>query len=85
VLSIIVQLLELYFFVLLLRIVLSWFPLPQEGFFASAARVLYAVTEPVLAPLRAVLPPVRMGGMALDLSPLVLLLGIQVLISVLGR
>jgi YggT family protein len=80
VLNLLVTVLNLYVLVLLARIVLSWFPVPQEGFFASLVRVLYAVTEPVLAPLRAILPPVRMGGMALDLSPLVLLLGIQVLI-----
>ena len=32
--------------------------------------------QPVLQPLRRVLPPVRMGGMALDLSPLVLIFGV---------
>ena len=84
-LQLIVNLLNLYVLVLLVRIVLSWFPIPQEGFLASAVRVLYAITEPVLAPLRAILPPVRMGGMALDLSPLVLLIGIQVLIAFLGH
>ena len=45
----------------------------------SLQRFLFAVTEPVLAPLRAILPPVRIGGMALDLSPMVLILGIIVL------
>jgi YggT family protein len=29
------------------------------------------LTEPVLAPIRAVLPPVRLGAAALDLSPIV--------------
>jgi YggT family protein len=36
-------------------------------------RVLYGLTEPLLAPLRRVIPPVRMGMGYLDLSPLLLL------------
>ncbi|MFN5602167.1 MAG: YggT family protein [Acidimicrobiaceae bacterium] len=43
------------------------------------SQFLYRITEPVLAPVRRVLPP--MGG--LDLSPLVVILGIQILTSIL--
>jgi len=50
----------------------------------SLQRFLFSATEPVLAPLRAILPPVRIGGMGLDLSPTVLILAIFVLISILG-
>jgi YggT family protein len=35
--------------------------------------------QPVLQPLRRVLPAVRMGSMALDLSPLVLIFGVGIL------
>jgi YggT family protein len=35
--------------------------------------------EPVLRPIRRVLPPLRTGSVGLDLSPLVLFLGIMVL------
>jgi YggT family protein len=38
-------------------------------------RTLYALTEPLLAPIRRVLPP--MGG--LDLAPMVLLIALQLL------
>jgi YggT family protein len=38
--------------------------------------------QPILLPLRRVLPPVRMGGMALDLSPLVLIFGVGILRSI---
>jgi len=82
--AIVVNLLQLYFFILLARIVLSWFPIGDQGIMASISRFLFAITEPVLAPLRAILPPVRMGGMALDLSPLVLLIGLQILMSLLA-
>jgi YggT family protein len=40
--------------------------------------------DPVLRPIRRVLPPLRTGGIALDLSPLVLFLGIMVLRSLLN-
>ena len=39
--------------------------------------------EPILRPIRTVLPPVRVGNAALDLSPLILILLIYVLIAVL--
>ena len=74
--SVICTLLQLYLLILFVRIVLSWFPSPGEGAMASIQSFLFALTEPVLAPLRSVLPPVQMGAAALDLSPLVLTLGI---------
>ena len=40
---------------------------------------LSKVIEPLLKPIRAVIPPVRMGGAALDLSPLILIVGLQVI------
>jgi YggT family protein len=42
------------------------------------------VINPILMPIRRVLPPLRAGGMGLDLSPLVLFLGIMVLRSLVG-
>lgn len=82
--SLIVIVLQIYLLLLFGRIVLSWFPPPQSGFMVSLQRFLFSATEPVLAPLRAILPPVRVGGMGLDLSPTVLILAIFVLISILG-
>ncbi len=54
---------------------MSWF---QASFYRNPTmnniyRVLYGLTEPLLAPLRRVIPPVRMGMGYLDLSPLLLL------------
>jgi len=74
--------LTLYLIVVIVRIVLSWIPIsygsPLEGF----AALIHALTEPVLGPVRRLLPPVRLGGMALDLSPIVVIVGIQILIAV---
>lgn len=46
--------------------------------------VLSRLIEPILRPIRAVVPPVRVGGAALDLSPLILIVALQVLVAVLG-
>lgn len=39
---------------------------------------LSKIIEPLLRPIRAVIPPVRIGGAALDLSPLILIIGLQI-------
>jgi len=44
---------------------------------------LSKVIEPILRPIRNVIPPVRIGGAALDLSPLILILGLSFLASLL--
>jgi YggT family protein len=77
--GVVCTLLYVYLFVLLIRIVLSWIPVTQGGALESVANFFFILTEPVLGPLRRILPPVRLGGMALDLSPLVVFIGIQVL------
>jgi YggT family protein len=70
--------LTLYYVVLLVRIILSWVPrLPEPV--QPLARGVRALTDPLLIPLRQVLPPVRIGMAGLDLSPLVLFFGIIIL------
>ena len=46
---------------------------------------LSRVIDPVLTPIRRVLPPVRAGGMGLDLSPLVLFLILIILQNLICR
>jgi YggT family protein len=60
-----------------IRILLSWFPIDPSN---PIIRVLYEVTEPVLAPFRRVIPRIGM----FDLSPLAALLVISVLQNGLG-
>jgi len=52
-------LVTVYIVVLLLRAVFSWFP-PPGGGAATLYRMLMDLTEPVLAPLRRVIPPAGM-------------------------
>ncbi|MEQ8716050.1 MAG: YggT family protein [Acidimicrobiales bacterium] len=65
-----------YIIAVFARIILSWFPLDPDGPIATVAGFLYMVTDPVLTPLRRMIPPIRMGGMGLDLSPTIVLFGL---------
>lgn len=80
--GIICFLLWVYFVVLLIRVLSSWFPIPPRGPIAKIISLVYEITEPVLRPLRNLLPPLRMGAMGLDLSPIIVFIVISILINV---
>jgi YggT family protein len=65
---------QLYLLIVLVRIIMSWFPPTPGTTYAQIFEVFDRLTEPVLAPIRAVLPPVRIGMAGLDLSPIVVFL-----------
>lgn len=67
--------LQLYQMILLARVLMSWIPNLDPN--NPIARILYQATEPILAPIRSALPP--LGGV--DLSPLVVFLGISILMQ----
>ncbi len=73
------RLLQGYLIVMFARIILSWFPVEPGSGLASVYGFLYAVTEPVLGPIRRVIPPLGAGGMGIDLSPIVVFFGITIL------
>jgi len=76
---------QLYLLAVFARIILSWFPPSPGGGGLNSVRIfLDTITEPVLGPLRRAIPPLGVGGMALDLSPLILIIGFQVLLGVIG-
>jgi len=77
--GIVCRLLEAYLIILFGRIILSWFPIESGSVMASVFGFLYAVTEPVLGPIRRVIPPMGMGGMGFDFSPLIVILVISLL------
>lgn len=74
------SLLQVYFFVLIARIILSWFPVQPGTTIAQISGVLYELTEPVLGPMRRIIPPLGM----IDLSPLVVFFGLQIFMAAIG-
>jgi YggT family protein len=74
--------LQLFRILIFARVILSWFP-PTGGVLDQIQNLVLTATEWLMGPLRRVIPPVRLGAAALDLSPLVALLGITVLLGIL--
>ena len=68
---------NLYVLILIARAILSWFPISSDSPLIPIIRFLHAVTEPVLAPFRRIIPPAGM----FDLSFLVAFIVVEVLTS----
>ena len=60
------------------RAILSWFPIDPRN---PLVTLLYEVTEPILAPLRNVIPRIGM----IDITPLVAIILIQIIGQLLVR
>ncbi|MBA2504591.1 MAG: YggT family protein [Thermoleophilaceae bacterium] len=61
-----------YVVLIFIRIVLSWIPrVPYNRFLAAGIGFVTDVTDPYLNMFRKILPPVKLGPGALDLSPMV--------------
>jgi YggT family protein len=69
------QLINFYIVAFIVRIVLSWFP-SGSGVLATVTRFLSTITDPVIMPIRRIMPATG----ALDLSPLVALLLLQIVV-----
>ena len=63
-------LLQILSIAILVRVLLTWFPIDQSN---PIIRLLFDVTEPVLAPFRRIIPKIGM----FDLSPIAAMLVIQ--------
>jgi YggT family protein len=71
------SLISVYYIVLLARVILSWFPLQPGTPMASIASIIYQLTEPVMGPVRRIIPTVGM----IDISPIVVFFGLRILQS----
>jgi YggT family protein len=80
----IVMVLYLFLLVLFAYSILSWVTASGNLAYDSPVRkiqnVLSAICEPVLKPIRRLIPPVRVGGVGLDLSVLIVFLVISVIL-----
>ena len=72
---------NLFIIAVLVRIVLSWFPSSSDGFVGQLSRILNLVTEPVLGPVRRVVPPLRIGAVGLDMSVMIVVFGLRLIMG----
>jgi YggT family protein len=71
--NLLAQLLNLYVYAIIGRIILSYFPIRPGGVVAPIFSFLYTITEPVLGPARRIIPSVGM----IDFSPIVVIFAIE--------
>jgi YggT family protein len=79
VLRIICILLTLYWILLFARIILSWIQPPIGGLGRTLYDLVHDLTEPVLGLVRGLLPPIRMGAVGLDLSPIIVFIALSLI------
>src|SRR4028118_2038893 len=82
----------LWFFIALLwiRFIVDWVQVFARSWTPSGPllvvlEVVYSVTDPPIKALRRVIPPLRLGSIALDLSFIIVLVAAYLLLNVVGR
>ena len=75
---------QIYEFLILIRVLLSWINVNpnRPAFDHPLIQILNRITDPVLAPLRRLIPPI--GG-AIDISPVIALILLEILRTILVR
>lgn len=79
----------LFFVALLARLVFDWVFLfarswEPRGPLLLVLEAVYSVTDPPLKAIRRVVPPLKLGSVALDLAFIVLIIGVQIALAVVG-
>jgi len=75
--------LRVYIGVIFVRIIISWFRITPQGFWARVYKFLVDITEPFLIIFRKIIPLVKIGKSYLDLSYIAAILVIEVLLFLL--
>lgn len=73
------RVLQIYTFVLLIRILITW--IPNLDPYHPIVQLLFQVTDPVLEPARKLIPPIGM----IDISPIVVFIVLGILQDLLVR
>lgn len=82
--DLLVGLLTIYFYAVFAWVILSWIRVSSTHPLGKVQTFLDRIIYPVILPIRRVIPPIRIGGGALDLSPIILLIAIQILIGIIN-
>ncbi len=90
VVGVLIWLINVYLIILIARLVIDWIQVfardwRPRGPLAVVCEGVFTATDPPLRALRKVMPPVRLGSVSLDLSFIVLMIGLSLLISLLRQ
>lgn len=79
--------LQIYSYLIIARVIFSWFMTggASNQLLLTIYRVVYGLTEPLLAPIRKLIPPFKLGRGYLDLAPFILLVLVSLVRQMLSR
>jgi uncharacterized protein YggT (Ycf19 family) len=80
-LSVVCFLIQAYSWAVLIWVILSWVRVSSVHPLGRVQVFLDRIIYPVILPMRRVIPPLRLGMAAIDLTPLLLLLGLRLLLG----
>ncbi|WP_338751636.1 YggT family protein [Janibacter alittae] len=77
-------LLGIYLYILIGRLIFEWIQVfarqwRPQGVILVIAEAIYTATDPPLKAIRRVVPPLRLGGVAIDLAFLILIILVSIL------
>ena len=81
----VITLIWVYIALIIVYIIASWIPLPYNVWLNRIQRFLYDIVEPYLRLFRRVLPQLSLGGLGLDLSPIIGIVFLYVLLFLVGE
>lgn len=70
--------------ILIIWIIFGWIGYPSNDAMQRLHDFVTSVVNPLVMPIRSRIPPLRLGGMGLDLSPIILVIGLLILRSLLN-
>lgn len=77
--GILAALFQVYWWLLIVRIILSWVPVrPRNELLAGLIDMVHSLTDPYLDMFRKILPMADMGGVGIDFSPIIAFIVFQV-------
>ena len=80
--GVVCALLNLYILCIIVRMILSWIPFDRSrGPMSAISQFMFSITEPLLGPLRRLMPMMRVGGMGLDLSPTIAIIVLELVVG----
>ena len=79
--TVICWLIQVYSWAVLVWVILSWVRVSSVHPLGRVQVFLDRIIYPVILPMRRVIPPLRLGMAAIDLTPIILLLGLRLLLG----
>ena len=79
----IIYILQIYIWVIFIRVVLSWFRVSLVGVWGRIYKFIIDITEPFLIVFKKIIPTIKIGRGYIDISPIIAIVVIQIILFLL--